>query len=210
MKPKTKLQKQIVALSKQLPKTTESQKRWAYKHCLNHEATRLKSGRVTCLDCGHQWKDEHPLITTLSCTCPSCNTSLKIKDTRKQKFDDWAYYGIITTFKGFQVFRLYKVHGIYKVGEPVFNNFYEVAQIWLAPDGKFEIIGYIHQTGWYAETWTGEFELRARNTIYNYDIEPYKVYPRKSILEEVYRNGFNGKTYGYSTCFCQIASLKPY
>ena len=46
MKPRTKLQKQIVELSKRLPNITEKQELYAYKHCLNHEATRLKNGTV--------------------------------------------------------------------------------------------------------------------------------------------------------------------
>lgn len=143
MKPRTKLQKQIDEIRKKLPKITQEQKVYAYKHCLDHEATRLKNGTVTCLDCGHKRKDSHYLATTLDCTCPNCNTKLKVKNTRKQKFTDWAYYGIVTSFQGFQIFRYCKVHGIYKAGKPVFHNFYEVAQIWLCPDGKFEIVGYI-------------------------------------------------------------------
>lgn len=198
MKPKTKLQVKIVELSRKLPKITQEQKAYAYKYCLDHEATRLKNGTVTCLDCGHKWKDTHYLATTLDCSCPNCNTKLKVKDTRKQKFTDWAYYGIVTSFQGFQVFRYCKVHGIYKAGKPVYHNFYEVAQIWLGPDGKFEIVGYIHQTGWYAESWSGEFELRNSKNIYNYNIEPYKVYPKKSIIPEVKRNGFKSNCYGYT------------
>lgn len=198
MKPKTKLQKHIVELSKKLPKITDTQEYWAYKHCLDHEATRLKNGTVTCLDCGHKWKDTHYLATTLDCTCPNCNTKLKVKDTRKQKFHDWAYYGIVTTFQGFQVFRYYKVNGVYKAGKPVHHNFYEVSQIWLSPDGKFEIVGYIHQSGYYAENWSGLFELRNRNCIHSYDIKPYKVYPRKSIIQEVKRNGYRNNCYGYT------------
>lgn len=198
MKPKTKLQKQIVELRKKLPKITQEQEAYAYKYCLDHEATRLKNGTVTCLDCGHKWKDTHYLATTLDCSCPNCNTKLKVKDTRKQKFTDWAYYGIVTSFQGFQVFRYYKVNGVYKAGKPVHHNFYEVAQIWLAPNGKFEIVGYIHQSGYYAESWSGYFELRNRNCIYNYDLRSYKVYPRKSIIPEVKRNGFDGNCYGYT------------
>lgn len=197
MKPKTKLQKQIVELSKKLPEITEKQKLYAYKHCLKHEATRLKNGTVTCLDCGHKWKDTHTLATTLDCTCPNCNTKLKVKDTRKQKFHDWAYYGIVTIFEGFQVFRYYKVNGVYRAGEPVYlNNFYEVAQIWLSAKGEYEIVGYIHQSGWYSESWSGNFELRNRNCIYNYYINPYKTYPGIRYLPEIKRNGFTGSFHG--------------
>lgn len=198
MKPRTKLQKQIVELRKKLPKITQEQEAYAYKYCLDHEATRLKNGTVTCLDCGHKWKDTHYLATTLDCSCPNCNTKLKVKDTRKKKFTDWAYYGIVTSFQGFQVFRYCKVHGVYRAGESVYHNFYEVAQIWLSPDGKFEIVGYIHQTGWYAENWSGEFELRNSKNIYNYNIDPYKVYPKKSIIPEIKRNGFKSNCYGFT------------
>lgn len=196
MKPKTKLQKQIVELSKRLPNVTEKQELYAYKHCLNHEATRLKNGTVTCLDCGHKWKDTHTLATTLDCTCPNCKTKLKVLDTRKQKFHDWAYYGIVTIFEGFQVFRYYKVNGVYKAGKPVYHNFYEVAQIWLSPKGEYEIVGYIHQSGWYSESWSGNFELRNKSCSYNYDIKPYKTHPTARYIPEIKRNGFTGSFHG--------------
>lgn len=198
MKPKTKLQHQVVELSKKLPKITEKQESWAFKHCLDHKATKLKNGTVTCLDCGHKWKDDQlSLLTAIDgCTCPNCHTKLQVTDTRKQKFYDWAYYSIITTFQGFQVIRFFKVHGNYKAGKPAYVHCYEVTQLWIAPNGKYEIIANCHSTGCYAETWTGDFVLRGKFNTANYNLQAYKIYPSRPMLTEIKRNGFTGKYHG--------------
>lgn len=194
MKPKTKLQHQVVELSNQLPRITHTQEKWAYKHCFDHNATILKSGIISCLDCGHQWVDDQTaLLTSIDgCICPSCNTKLQVNSTRKQKFDGAAYFSIITTFKGFQVIRHCRVDATYRVGSSARYNLREITELWIQADGKYEIISYAHQLGWYRESWTGDFAIRPKRLIANYDIMPFKIYPKKQLLPELARNGFKG------------------
>ena len=56
MKPKTKLQMEIVNGSRKLAPVSEAQKRYAYKHCFVHYFKRDAKGNCFCLDCGHTWQ----------------------------------------------------------------------------------------------------------------------------------------------------------
>lgn len=56
MKPRTKLQRRIVAASGRLPEITPAQLHWGYAHLLPHEAFRTKRGKITCTECRHTWQ----------------------------------------------------------------------------------------------------------------------------------------------------------
>lgn len=193
MKPKTKLQLQVWELSCKLPSISEVQKEWGIKHCLDHNGFRTKKG-ISCLDCGHKWKDNSPVLlqTILGVVCPNCNTHLKIHDTRKQKAQQGAYYGIITTFSGFQVLRYFEIWSYHRVGTPISVSCKEVAQIWISPIGKFEIVAKVHYVTMYIDSWTGRFEIRDKRNAGVYDINPYKFYPQRKYIPEIKRNGFKG------------------
>ena len=192
MKPKSKLQLQIVEVDSRLPKIAADQEAWALKHCLKHEATRLKNGTVSCLDCGHQWIDKLPLANIIDHVCPNCSTEVKMIDTRKKVFNEWNYFLVISTFEGFQLFRLFKVHGNYKAGTPAHRHMYEVSRIYLLANGKYEIVGYNHMDTHYVDTWTGDFTLRARHNIRTHAINAIHVHPTVKVLPQIRRNGFKG------------------
>lgn len=48
MKPKTKIQKEVAALSKRLPKMSEAQKKYALLHSFEHIGRRSAKGIITC------------------------------------------------------------------------------------------------------------------------------------------------------------------
>ena len=52
MKPKNKFQQEVVEFAKTLPPITEEQTQWAYKHLFTHVGRRLRSGKITCMECG--------------------------------------------------------------------------------------------------------------------------------------------------------------
>ncbi|MDN0081050.1 PcfJ-like protein, partial [Bacteroides gallinaceum] len=56
MKPRTRIQKEVVRLSSGLPELTDKQKAYAFEHCFKHHAYRTKGGTITCSECGHRWK----------------------------------------------------------------------------------------------------------------------------------------------------------
>ena len=68
MKPKTKLEKKIVELSKSLPKISKAQIEY-YKNKINNPVGyRRKKGTTFCLECGHTFESEDTVLFT----CPNC------------------------------------------------------------------------------------------------------------------------------------------
>lgn len=196
MKPRTRIQKEIVGLAKRLPKPTESQTAYAFEHCFKHYAHRTKGGIITCTECGHRWKSKHQLAESIcGCTCPHCGKELEILDTRKRVFRENAYYSVITTRKGYQVVRYFMARATFKVGQPAKYSLNEVVQWWFAPSGKSEIIARLRSMHTlYYDMWNewSDMELRGNKNHKAYDIGAYKTYPTIKVIPELKRNGFNG------------------
>ena len=147
MKPKTPIQKEVIRLSATLPELTNAQRTYAFHHCFKHYGRRTAKGVITCTECGHAWKSGHSLADTLcGCTCPNCGTALEITDTRKRVFVDNEYFSIITTCKGYQVIRFFFVRSRQKVGQKAEYSIFEVAQRWIAPDGKSETVARLRKS----------------------------------------------------------------
>ncbi len=135
MKPRTRIQKEVVRLSGGLPDLTGKQAAYAFEHCFKHYAHRTKGGIITCTKCGHRWKSGHPLAETVcGCTCPHCGMELEVLDTRKRLFKDTEYYSVITARKGYQVLRYFMASVTRRVGQPAEYSLIEVVQWWIAPD----------------------------------------------------------------------------
>lgn len=199
MKPKNKFQQYILELSKRLPKITEPQKRWAYKHCFDHIGKRNAKGIITCLECGHSWQGGNsPLADAiLGCKCPNCNTQLGIKTTRQRVFKEIEYFGIITTYGGFQVIRYFHISVYRKAGEQVRYSYSEVVQRWLSPNGKEATIARLRGMSiMYYDLWNFGSELEIRPYHRAHDIDPIRFYPRQRVISEICRNGFKGNYHG--------------
>ena len=199
MKPKNKFQQHVLELSQRLPQITEPQKRWAYKHCFNHIGKRNAKGIITCLECGHSWQGGNsPLSDTiLGCKCPNCNTQLDIKTTRQRVFKEIEYFGIITTYGGFQVIRHFHISVYRKAGEQARYSYSEVVQRWLSPNGKEAIIARLRGMSiMYYDLWNFGSELEIRPYHRAHDIDPIHFYPRQRVISEISRNGFKGNYHG--------------
>lgn len=196
MKPRTRIQKEVVRLSSGLPELTDKQKAHAFEHCFKHHAYRTKGGTITCSECGHRWKGGHTLAETIcGCSCPHCGKELEILDTRKRVFRGSAYYEIITTRKGYQVLRYFMVGATYKVGQKAEYSIREVVQWWIAPNGKTEVIARLRAMHtMYYDLWTewSDMDLRSNKMLKAYNIDAYKTYPAMRIIPELRRNGFKG------------------
>lgn len=199
MKPRNKFQQHVLELSRRLPRITEPQKRWAYKHCFDHIAKRNAKGIITCLECGHSWQgDNSPLADTiLGCKCPHCATRLEIKSTRQRVFKEIEYFGIITTCGDFQVIRHFHISVYRKAGEKARYTCSEVVQRWLSPKGKEAIIARLRGMSiMYYDLWNFGTELEIRRYHRAHDVEPIHFYPRQRIIPEISRNGFKGEHHG--------------
>ena len=83
MKPKTKLQKQVVELSNQLPPLTEAQREYPYKHLFKNTGYYWKKGEVWCQCCGHVDEVLKPSLAVSigvgTHICPQCGESLVLE-----------------------------------------------------------------------------------------------------------------------------------
>ena len=200
MKPRTRIQKEVVRLSSGLPELTDKQRAYAFEHCFKHNAYRTKGGIISCSECGHRWRGGHTLAETIcGCTCPHCGKELEMLDTRKRVFRDSAYYAVITTRKGYQVLRYFMARVTYKVGQPAEYSLNEVFQWWIAPNGKTEVIARLRAMHtMYYDHWTewSGMDLRGNKTLKAYEIDAYRTYPTMRVIPEIKRNGFKGAFYG--------------
>ncbi|WP_416993612.1 PcfJ domain-containing protein [Alistipes ihumii] len=196
MTPKTKIQKEVARLSRRLPRITEAQKTYAYRHCFDHIGRRTAKGVITCTECGHSWQGDGVLADSLcGSACPHCGTELQILQTRKRVFRTIAYYSVITTCEQYQVIRFYYIKATHKVGQAAEYAIDEVMQRWIAPDGKVVTVARPRAMSFfYCDLWYlgGDMEVRSRNNIRAYDITPSATYPRQRIIPELRRNGFTG------------------
>lgn len=192
MKPRTKLQSQVYALSVELPKLAEQLKGWAFENCVSHLAYRTKKA-TACLSCGHTWKG-HP--TTKEEVCPSCSRKVSIEDTRKKLYDQMVYFAVLDTSHGFQVNRYFQLKTYHKGGTSPIIYCREVAQQWMQIDGKHEVVARNRGGMGYYQTdnFHGDMEIRDRNHLKSkYNIWPFKIHPDCKVLPIYKRNGFRGK-----------------
>lgn len=208
MKPRTKIQKEVMHLSKRLPKITEIQRQYAFHHSFEHIGRRSAKGIITCGECGHQWQGNGALADTLcSCTCPHCGMELKVHTTRKRIFKENEYFSIITACKGYQVIRFFFAKAYYKIGQAAEYSIYEVAQRWIAPNGKFETIAKLRGISFiYYDLWQEYSPMEIRRNHHVYDITPACTYPRVRIIPELKRNGFKGEFHNLQPfeLFCEL------
>lgn len=197
MKPKTRIQQEVTRLSKRLPRLTEEQKAYAFRHCFKHYAIKRANGTNICTECGHSWKSGHDLADTIcGCTCPHCGMELEVLRTRKSTFSDMEYFSIATTCKHYQVIRFFSVKSRYKAGQPAEYSICEVVQRWITPDGKVTTIARLRgMSQLYYDLWNehSDMEVRKNGGLRAYDIDPICTYPRQRFIPELKRNGFNGE-----------------
>lgn len=203
MKPKTKLQKQVAELSSKLPAITDKQRKWAIEHCFE-KIGYLRKKSIWCTECGHTWQPhEGPLLHQLcGATCPHCGKILKVENGLKSKEEIREYYSIITSFKGFQVLRHFVASRTCKVGYPAQYEVREAVQNWITSDGQ-TILMYrcTRQSFMYYDLWDWNSPLEVRSEPRReakYNIFASYIYPTRSYIHNIKRNGFKGHFYGIS------------
>lgn len=198
MKPRTKLQRQVVALSQCLSPITENQKKWAFFHCFNHYGRRTKKGAAACLECGYTWNDK--FLKPGASVCPHCGCKIEIIETRKRRFKrDEAYFCVLTTFRGYQVLRYFDLYVTRRVGREAWYGCMEVVQLWITPEGKYIPIARLRPLfACYTDSWNWNTDMEVRPVNSCYDINPNFVYPWTRVIPTLKRNGFRGELYGCS------------
>lgn len=208
MRPKTKLQQEVKALSDyKLPNIDSSIENWAYTNCFDKLGYRNKNS-ISCLECGYRWKNSESSRNV--CKCPSCHSRLKVNDTLKRVLKDEICFGVIQTFERFQVNRYFLIKAEFRVGHRPSHSITEVCQQWVLPNGKYVIYSMRHKIGWSKTYWMGNFEIRANTTPYYYprglyNITPSAIYPKIEVLAELKKHGVNKIFQGVSPLDLMVA-----
>ncbi|HOU68409.1 MAG TPA: hypothetical protein PKW49_07535 [Paludibacteraceae bacterium] len=176
MKAKTKLQKQVVKLSEELPLMTTTQQKWAYKHIIIGQAYMSKN-QCWCSECGKTFDNPSAKKTTI---CPHCGNKLEIEKTRRLGITEAFYYTIITTFKGFQVLRHFMIERTSKKGQKSLFEAKECVQNWINEDGKETIIARsVRPMSPYYDAWdfNSKMELKINRATYS-NMNRYYVFTK--------------------------------
>ena len=197
MKPRTRLEKRVVALSEKLKPVSDAQKRWAKKHCFDHNAY-MSAGWLWCTECGKMWM-ERPYMEAEEkgegkTVCPYCQDKLEVKKSRKKRENIGTYMTIVECVEEFQVLRHVNVQrwrSTYNGGETSYNMM-EVCQQWMSAENKELVIAKPMNMSGTSWNLSEKMSLKAdRDTWYGltrYDINGY-VYPRVKLLPQLVRNG---------------------
>ncbi|MEG0456311.1 MAG: hypothetical protein RR559_13390, partial [Bacteroides sp.] len=199
MKPRTKLQCQVMELSSYLPSIKNKMLEWAKIECLEHKGYATKS-RVICMDCGERFSPE--LVSRKRGACPHCGAKLKIEQSRCSTDKQHVYVAIADTYGEFQILRNFEIWAYYKSGTLPRYFIHEVLQHWIRTDGKNTVVALNHTVNWYCDSWNGNMEIRSeyRRSYYSsnvrYDIYPRKLHPDSEFLFELSRYGIDHRLQG--------------
>ena len=207
MKPRTKEQKHVLQLSKQLKPISEAAKKYAYEHCFEDIGLYKKNGWVWCQCCGHSSRLSSSLLgVSLGCEngyeCPECGKKLKLVYHRstKAKGNTLRHFSLFQAYKGYQVIRTFEISRCnYRNGSTMYDVM-ELWQSWISEEGKETILGRDYTRSMYHFSWSINSEMNIKNHNANatgyiayediFDITGNYMYARGSVTKLLKRNGW--------------------
>jgi len=190
---RTKLQVEVMNLTKHLPDIEGKVFSWAKVDCLRHVGFGTKN-RVICMECGQKFPTD--LIKYKKAICPHCKVKLDIEQTSKRTYSQDIYVAYAQVYGEFQVIRNFELRSHHKVDKPVRFTFFEILQHWILPNGKREVIACNHTANYNCDSWNGYLEIRNKSDINRYDVYPRAFHPN-SVFKPAYKKiGINYKLRG--------------
>lgn len=207
MRPRTKLQYQVLDLSQHLRNIDKDMLEWAKTDCLEHKGYATKT-RVLCMDCGQRFSTD--LVTRKRAICPNCGAKLRIEDTRKRKDKQSMYIAKAEICDEFQVIRNFELCAYYAEGREPRYYVDEVLQHWIKEDGTREVVARGYNIG--CTAWCGSLEIRKKQHegYYHYgdrDVDHDRYHPRSVFRSQYTRYGINHNLQGLS--FLQALKILP-
>ena len=208
MRPRTKKQQMMVELAKQLPPLTDAQRNYPKEHIFSHTGYYWKgTGQVWCQYCGHIYQqDLNVLAVSLEVdeeTCPHCGAHIKPKhwtESNRREKNEGVYMTIITTFKGYQVFRTFEAYRYNTKGHETTYTIFEVYQNWLDEKGNETILSKSYTRSPFHFRWNyhSEWGIQKHNSHATgsyamddvFDVTDNSFYPRMSVIPIIKRNGW--------------------
>lgn len=210
MKPKTKLQKQVIEMSKHLSSLTETQQTYPYEHFFKSIGFYWKKGEVWCQCCGHVDDVLQPMLAVSigvgSHICPQCGANLKLEhwnQSNRKYSNESIVYSVMQPFKGWMVVRTFDVQRNNTKGMPTEYFMAEVYQNWISEDGKEIVLGKKYTRSPFHFNWhyNSDMDVKYHNhTATGYyemedvfDVSKNYVYPRASVIPVLKRNGWKNE-----------------
>lgn len=191
MRPRTKFQFDVIERSKQLRNLDDFMRDWVKSDIVQYAGFATKN-RVVCMQCGEKFSPE--LVSRKRAVCPHCSTKLKIEVSRKTTDKQTFYTSYAQTYCEYQVVRYFIHYCYFGAGKQAKIGSWEIMQLWIKDNGKYEIVGQNHCLTHYCDTWTGDLEIRKEQSYYNgskYDIWPDKYHPKSVFKDRYTKYGIN-------------------
>lgn len=209
MKPRTKLEKQVTELSAKLHPITEKQELWGADHCITKYGYRSRN-TMYCLECGHSWKADGTDLfdAVLGIDCPECGRHLDKMQNYSTDCSRAEYFHIWQKVSSFQIIRTVFVRKIYRLSRPTCVCTSEVMQHWINQDGNVVWLSKLVQgLSQYCDQWVLSSDISIKHRVQytgseeRFGLHSKFVYPSRSILPIIKRNGFNGHLYGFNPVY---------
>ena len=161
MKPKTKIEIAVKELENKLPRLTAEQISYAVDR-LYPKLCYATKHKAFCLECGSNV--DMKLISNEKVTCPTCQSKLKVKNTRQIKdHTELRIFALASVIKegiyDFQVTRCFYTRVRYRKGEPKDIVCWEINQRWYDGNSKKVVINSMIESG-YTGGYCGSLEIR--------------------------------------------------
>jgi len=206
MKPRTKLQFEVLKLAKQLPDIKPKIMDWAKSDILQHKAFST-THRVICMDCGQKFKPE--LITDKKAICPHCHTALTVEITKNRTDNQHLYLAYADVFDDFQIVRYFELKSKHKADQKAEYSIIEILSHWILPNGKREVIARNHTLNYYCSAWNGYLEIRDKSKKTKYDVYHDAIHPDSEFQPMYKQIGIDENTGGI-TIFQAITHVPHY
>ena len=207
MKPRNARERKFLSLVPKLPPVTSAQTAWAYDHCFEPLALYRRRGRrIKCLCCGYETAWDRPFFESYldvdEYDCPECGKSLRMDEyTTTTSCNESKYFAVITTFRGYQLARVFDVCRSNRRDVATSYHIDEIFQIWIDADGTETITGRrlhrgINYISWdFHLPWGIAHHNRSANGYYQfddvYDLTGCYLYPDMRVTPILRRNGWS-------------------
>lgn len=190
MKPTTLFQKKVTDLTPLLSPITEKHENWGTKNLFECHGV-ISRNKHVCLECNHVWKFE---IESKKVSCPNCNNKLSMFGENSIIFHQREYFTLIQRVKDLQVVRfIFSVKTMKKDKKPTYS-YTEVMQHWINERGEtVSLAKAVNGFSYYLDAWTLHSPMTIKlipQETAKFKINPRKVYPVKTVLPILKRNGF--------------------
>lgn len=196
MKPKTKLQTEVLRCSRSLNVIDAKIQSFAKDSCIENKGFATKN-RVICLCCGNRFSTE--LVSRNRANCPHCGKRLSITKSACRKYSQHIFIGYAQIYGDFQVVRYFEVYSHHSEGSMQRVWCHEVLQQWFDENNKLTIVAKQHNFNAYVDSWGGDLEIRVERYGYysyqgtKYDCVPDFWHPSSSFMKKYSIYGINDK-----------------